>query len=127
MSDVQRFRDLHEECRPRVLAHAWSPVGRQVGEDTTSETFTVARRRVRDNPTPPLPAAAGGPQSDPRLNEGTVFVSRAVAFDVTGRPERGPTRVGGRGGARSCRSFQPAWDGACLMPSTIARFRIALV
>ncbi|MFD9392200.1 RNA polymerase sigma factor [Streptomyces sp. NPDC060000] len=55
MSDVQRFRDLYEECQPRVLAYASSLVGRQVGEDITSETFTVAWRRMRDVPAPPLP------------------------------------------------------------------------
>ncbi|MEU5276157.1 RNA polymerase sigma factor [Streptomyces asoensis] len=55
MSDVQRFRDVYEECQPRVLAYASSLVGRQVGEDITSETFTIAWRRMRDVPAPPLP------------------------------------------------------------------------
>jgi RNA polymerase sigma-70 factor (ECF subfamily) len=55
VTDVQCFRDLYEECQPRVLAYASSLVGRQVGEDITSETFMVAWRRMRDIPTPPLP------------------------------------------------------------------------
>ncbi|MGY0062017.1 RNA polymerase sigma factor [Streptomyces sp. LZ34] len=59
MTDAQRFRDLYEECYPRVLAYASSLVGRQVGEDITSETFTVAWRRMRDIPTPPLPWLLG--------------------------------------------------------------------
>ncbi|MFE2448719.1 RNA polymerase sigma factor [Streptomyces melanosporofaciens] len=59
MTDAQRFRDLYEECQPRVLAYAASLVGRQVGEDITSETFTVAWRRMRDIPTPPLPWLLG--------------------------------------------------------------------
>ncbi|MGW2324932.1 RNA polymerase sigma factor [Streptomyces sp. NPDC001700] len=59
MTDAQRFRDLYEECHPRVLAYASSLVGRQVGEDITSETFTVAWRRMRDIPAPPLPWLLG--------------------------------------------------------------------
>ncbi|MEU4897939.1 sigma-70 family RNA polymerase sigma factor [Streptomyces sp. NPDC044780] len=59
MRDAQRFRDLYQECQPRVLAYAASLVGRQVGEDITSETFTVAWRRLRDIPTPPLPWLLG--------------------------------------------------------------------
>ncbi|WP_107062655.1 RNA polymerase sigma factor [Streptomyces hygroscopicus] len=59
MTDAQRFRDLYEECQPRVLAYATGLVGRQVGEDITSETFTVAWRRMRDIPTPPLPWLLG--------------------------------------------------------------------
>ncbi|MBI0377873.1 sigma-70 family RNA polymerase sigma factor [Streptomyces albiflaviniger] len=59
MTDAQRFRDLYEECHPRVLAYATCLVGRQVGEDITSETFTVAWRRMRDIPTPPLPWLLG--------------------------------------------------------------------
>ncbi|MGW2050613.1 RNA polymerase sigma factor [Streptomyces sp. NPDC001858] len=59
MTEVQRFRDLYEECQPRVLAYASSLVGRQIGEDIASETFTVAWRRMRDIPTPPLPWLLG--------------------------------------------------------------------
>jgi RNA polymerase sigma-70 factor, ECF subfamily len=59
VTDAQRFRDLYEGCYPRVLAYASSLVGRQVGEDITSETFTVAWRRMRDIPTPPLPWLLG--------------------------------------------------------------------
>ncbi|MHA5054538.1 RNA polymerase sigma factor [Streptomyces sp. SD15] len=59
MTHDQRFRDVYEECYPRVLAYAASLVGRQVGEDITSETFTVAWRRVRDIPQPALPWLLG--------------------------------------------------------------------
>ncbi|EMF51038.1 sigma-70 family RNA polymerase sigma factor [Streptomyces bottropensis] len=59
MTHAQRFRDIYEECYPRVLAYATSLVGRQVGEDITSETFTVAWRRVRDIPRPALPWLLG--------------------------------------------------------------------
>ncbi|MDX2709244.1 sigma-70 family RNA polymerase sigma factor [Streptomyces sp. PA03-6a] len=59
MTHAQRFRDVYEECHPRVLAYATSLVGRQVGEDITSETFTVAWRRVRDIPHPALPWLLG--------------------------------------------------------------------
>ncbi|MER7690703.1 sigma-70 family RNA polymerase sigma factor [Streptomyces sp. NPDC097610] len=59
MTHAQRFKDVYEECYPRVLAYATSLVGRQVGEDITSETFTVAWRRVRDIPQPALPWLLG--------------------------------------------------------------------
>ncbi|OMI38158.1 RNA polymerase sigma factor [Streptomyces sparsogenes] len=59
MTDAQRFRTLYEECHPRVLAYATSLVGRQIGEDITSETFTVAWRRMRDVPAQPLPWLLG--------------------------------------------------------------------
>ncbi|MGN9820470.1 RNA polymerase sigma factor [Streptomyces sp. SD11] len=59
MTHAQRFRDIYEECYPRVLAYTTSLVGRQVGEDITSETFTVAWRRVRDLPQPALPWLLG--------------------------------------------------------------------
>ncbi|MFM9698565.1 RNA polymerase sigma factor [Streptomyces europaeiscabiei] len=59
MTHAQRFRDIYEECYPRVLAYTTSMVGRQVGEDLTSETFTVAWRRVRDIPQPALPWLLG--------------------------------------------------------------------
>jgi RNA polymerase sigma-70 factor (ECF subfamily) len=59
VTHAQRFRDVYEECYPRVLAYATSLVGRQVGEDITSETFTVAWRRVRDIPQPALPWLLG--------------------------------------------------------------------
>lgn len=44
-ADAELFRDLYQECYPHVLAYAISLVGRQVGEDITSETFTIAWRR----------------------------------------------------------------------------------
>ncbi|GGM18159.1 hypothetical protein GCM10010129_72980 [Streptomyces fumigatiscleroticus] len=59
MTDAERFRDVYEECYPRVLGYATSLVGRQVGEDITSETFTVAWRRMRDIPDPALPWLLG--------------------------------------------------------------------
>ncbi|MFI7498817.1 RNA polymerase sigma factor [Streptomyces sp. NPDC049687] len=59
MTQAQRFRDVYEECYPRVLAYVTSQVGRQIGEDITSETFTVAWRRMRDLPQPPLPWLLG--------------------------------------------------------------------
>lgn len=59
VTHAQRFRDVYEECYPRVLAYATNLVGRQVGEDITSETFTVAWRRVRDIPHPALPWLLG--------------------------------------------------------------------
>ncbi|MFG2126941.1 RNA polymerase sigma factor [Streptomyces sp. NPDC048751] len=59
MTQAERFRDVYEECYPRVLAYATSQVGRQVGEDITSETFTVAWRRMRDVPQPALPWLLG--------------------------------------------------------------------
>lgn len=59
VTHAQRFKDVYEECYPRVLAYATSLVGRQVGEDITSETFTVAWRRVRDIPQPALPWLLG--------------------------------------------------------------------
>ncbi|NEA47206.1 sigma-70 family RNA polymerase sigma factor [Streptomyces sp. SID10815] len=59
MIHAQRFRDVYAECYPRVLAYATSQVGRQLGEDITSETFTVAWRRVDDLPRPALPWLLG--------------------------------------------------------------------
>ncbi|MEU9186947.1 sigma-70 family RNA polymerase sigma factor [Streptomyces sp. NPDC048484] len=59
MTHAQHFRDVYEECYPRVLAYSTSLVGRQLGEDLTSETFTVAWRRVRDIPQPALPWLLG--------------------------------------------------------------------
>ncbi|MEU2424150.1 sigma-70 family RNA polymerase sigma factor [Streptomyces sp. NPDC007851] len=59
MTPAERFRDVYEEHYPRVLGYATSLVGRQVGEDITSETFTVAWRRVDDIPHPPLPWLLG--------------------------------------------------------------------
>jgi RNA polymerase sigma-70 factor, ECF subfamily len=45
MPDAELFRDLYRDCYPHVLAYATSLVGRQAGEDITSETFAVAWRR----------------------------------------------------------------------------------
>ncbi|WP_037763022.1 RNA polymerase sigma factor [Streptomyces sp. 142MFCol3.1] len=59
MTQAQRFRDVYEECYPRVLAYATSQVGRHVGEDITSETFTVAWRRRGELPDPALPWLLG--------------------------------------------------------------------
>ncbi len=59
MTPAERFRRVYEEHYPRVLAYATSLVGRHVGEDITSETFTVAWRRLGDMPHPPLPWLLG--------------------------------------------------------------------
>lgn len=59
MTDAQLFRDMYEECYPRVLAYATSMVGRQAGEDITSETFTVAWQRWGDPPADRLPWLLG--------------------------------------------------------------------
>lgn len=59
MTAAERFRSVYEEHYPRVLAYATSLVGRHVGEDITSETFTVAWRRLNDLPHPPLPWLLG--------------------------------------------------------------------
>lgn len=59
VTHAQRFRDVYEECYPRVLAYATSLVGRQTGEDITSETFTVAWQRVGSIPRPALPWLLG--------------------------------------------------------------------
>ncbi|MBE8478383.1 RNA polymerase sigma factor [Streptomyces justiciae] len=60
MTSAERFHHVYEECYPRVLAYAISLVGRQVGEDITSETFTIAWRRIHDDvPHPSLPWLLG--------------------------------------------------------------------
>jgi RNA polymerase sigma-70 factor (ECF subfamily) len=50
---------MYQELYPRVLAYATSMVGRQTGEDITSETFTVAWRRWQDLPAARLPWLLG--------------------------------------------------------------------
>jgi RNA polymerase sigma-70 factor (ECF subfamily) len=45
VAHAELFRDLYQECYPHVLAYATSLVGRQAGEDITSETFAIAWRR----------------------------------------------------------------------------------
>ena len=59
MTDAQLYGAMYEQCYPRVLAHAASVVGRQAGEDITSETFLVAWRRWTALPDPPLPWLLG--------------------------------------------------------------------
>lgn len=60
VTPAERFHEVYEECYPRVLGYATSLVGRQVGEDITSETFTVAWRRIHDDvPYPTLPWLLG--------------------------------------------------------------------
>ncbi|MER6062286.1 sigma-70 family RNA polymerase sigma factor [Streptomyces sp. NPDC001792] len=60
MTPAERFHEVYEECYPRVLAYATSLVGRQVGEDITSDTFTIAWRRIQgDVPHPTLPWLLG--------------------------------------------------------------------
>lgn len=55
MTDAQQFGQMYQELYPRVLAYATSLVGRQTGEDVTSETFTVAWQRWADLPDARLP------------------------------------------------------------------------
>ncbi len=104
VTHAQRFRDVYEECYPRVLAYATSLVGRQVGEDIASETFTVAWRRVRDIPHPALPWLLGvarnlvrelrrrdahqyllAVEEARRISSGTGSGAGDVASEVTGR------------------------------------------
>lgn len=59
MTDAQLYAGMYEQCYPRVLAYAASIVGRQAGEDITSETFLVAWRQWATLPTPPLPWLLG--------------------------------------------------------------------
>ncbi|MFE7761262.1 RNA polymerase sigma factor [Streptomyces sp. NPDC057438] len=92
MTHAQRFRDIYEECYPRVLAYATSLVGRQVGEDITSETFTVAWRRVRDIPRPPLPWLLGVARNlvrELRRRDAHQYALAAAEAQQIGRGVRG--------------------------------------
>ncbi|MDW8811117.1 sigma-70 family RNA polymerase sigma factor [Streptomyces scabiei] len=92
MTHAQRFRDIYEECYPRVLAYATSLVGRQVGEDITSETFTVAWRRVRDIPRPPLPWLLGVARNlvrELRRRDAHQYALAAAEAQQIGRGARG--------------------------------------
>ncbi|MFM9590213.1 RNA polymerase sigma factor [Streptomyces scabiei] len=94
MTHAQRFRDIYEECYPRVLAYATSLVGRQVGEDITSETFTVAWRRVRDIPRPPLPWLLGVARNlvrELRRRDAHQYALAAAEAQQIGRGARGET------------------------------------
>lgn len=94
MTHAQRFRDIYEECYPRVLAYATSLVGRQVGEDITSETFTVAWRRVRDIPGPPLPWLLGVARNlvrELRRRDAHQYALAAAEAQQIGRGVRGDT------------------------------------
>jgi RNA polymerase sigma-70 factor (ECF subfamily) len=44
-AEAEVFRALYADCYPRVLAYAVGLAGWQVGEDITSETFSIAWRR----------------------------------------------------------------------------------
>lgn len=57
--DAARFTAMYDTCRQRVWAYACSRAGRQVADEVVSETFTVAWRRIRDVPAPPLPWLLG--------------------------------------------------------------------
>jgi RNA polymerase sigma-70 factor (ECF subfamily) len=94
VTHAQRFRDIYEECYPRVLAYATSLVGRQVGEDITSETFTVAWRRVRDIPRPPLPWLLGVARNlvrELRRRDAHQYALAAAEAQQIGRGARGET------------------------------------
>ncbi|GLZ33061.1 siderophore-interacting protein [Lentzea sp. NBRC 105346] len=58
-TDRERFQAVYLECYPRVLAYAASRVGRAPAEDVTSETFTIAWRKLGDMPANALPWLLG--------------------------------------------------------------------
>jgi RNA polymerase sigma-70 factor, ECF subfamily len=45
MGDAELFKGMYQDSYPQVLAYVTSLVGRQAGEDITSETFAIAWRR----------------------------------------------------------------------------------
>ncbi|MEW2288557.1 sigma-70 family RNA polymerase sigma factor [Streptomyces sp. NPDC047841] len=95
MTTAERFRDVYEECYPRVLGYATSLVGRQAGEDITSETFTVAWRRRHDIPDPALPWLLGVARNLVRELRRRDALRYAIAAEEAQRISRGtPTYVG---------------------------------
>ncbi|MGW4208111.1 RNA polymerase sigma factor [Lentzea sp. NPDC004789] len=56
---MEDFSAVYRECYPRVLAYAASHAGAQRAEDITSETFTIAWRRLDQMPSNALPWLLG--------------------------------------------------------------------
>ncbi len=56
---MEAFCAVYRECYPRVLAYAASHAGPRLGEDITSETFTIAWRKLDEMPVPALPWLLG--------------------------------------------------------------------
>ncbi|MCG8924801.1 sigma-70 family RNA polymerase sigma factor [Lentzea sp. DG1S-22] len=56
---VEDFSAVYRECYPRVLAYAASHAGSRLAEDITSETFTIAWRRLDRMPSNALPWLIG--------------------------------------------------------------------
>lgn len=56
---MEDFSAVYRECYPRVLAYAASHAGRQFAEDITSETFTIAWRKLDQMPSNALPWLLG--------------------------------------------------------------------
>ncbi|WP_198681319.1 RNA polymerase sigma factor [Lentzea terrae] len=56
---MEDFSAVYRECYPRVLAYAASHAGAQRAEDITSETFTIAWRKLDQMPSNALPWLLG--------------------------------------------------------------------
>ncbi|GGU20393.1 RNA polymerase sigma factor [Lentzea flava] len=56
---MEDFTAVYRECYPRVLAYAASHAGAQRAEDITSETFTIAWRKLDKMPSNALPWLLG--------------------------------------------------------------------
>jgi RNA polymerase sigma-70 factor (ECF subfamily) len=56
---VEDFSAVYRECYPRVLAYTASHAGTQRAEDITSETFTIAWRKLDQMPSNALPWLLG--------------------------------------------------------------------
>lgn len=56
---MEDFAVVYRECYPRVLAYAASHAGAQRAEDITSETFTIAWRKLDKMPSNALPWLLG--------------------------------------------------------------------
>ncbi|WP_434452008.1 RNA polymerase sigma factor [Lentzea sp. E54] len=56
---MEDFSAVYRECYPRVLAYAASHAGTRLAEDITSETFTIAWRKLDQMPANALPWLLG--------------------------------------------------------------------
>ncbi|MEV6240279.1 sigma-70 family RNA polymerase sigma factor [Lentzea sp. NPDC051838] len=56
---MEDFCAVYRECYPRVLAYVASHAGKQLAEDITSETFTIAWRKLGQMPSNALPWLLG--------------------------------------------------------------------